>query len=65
MSGGMHGRGTCVAQGTCMAEGVHGRGGFMTEGGVRIILSMSGRYASYWNVFLFKLVDLVKFIPLY
>ena len=69
--GGMHGRGgmcgggcawrgTCMV-GVCMAGGVHGWGACMAEGvgachsryyGIR---SMSGRYASYWNAFLFEL----------
>ena len=78
---GMHGRGACHAgghacQGACMAGGMPGRGhawhgcasqrgGFMAEGGVRGMLSISGRYVSYWNAFLFKLVYLIKFIPLY
>ena len=51
--GGMHGKG-----GTCMVKGgVCGEGGSMhgiqrdTE-----IRSMSGRYASYWNAFLFYLI---------
>ena len=53
----MHGRGACVV-GACMAGGVHGRGHawhacpldryYETR-------SMSGRYASYWNAFLFLL----------
>ena len=73
---GMHGRGACHAggmhargamhgrghawQGDMHGMVVHGRGGFMAEGGVRGMLSISGRYVSY----LFKLVYLVKFIPL-
>ena len=50
MAGGMHGRGASVAgghlwQGVCMAGGVYGR--------YYEIWSMSRRYASYWNAFLF------------
>ena len=46
--GGMHGfRGACV-----VAGGVHGgRGACM---GYDEIRSMGGRYASYWNAFLFS-----------
>ena len=51
----MHGRGACVAGGACMAGvqgacvvgGVHGRGACMG------LHHMRGRYASYWNAFLF------------
>ena len=44
--GGVH-----VWWGACMAGGIHG------GGGVRYyeIRSMSGRYASYWNAFLFNM----------
>ena len=61
--GGMH-SGGCAWQGACMAGGhvwqgegdMHGRGACMA-GGVRgryyEIRSMSGRYALYWNAFLF------------
>ena len=55
MKGGLRGgghawRGACVARGmrgggACMAVGVRGR--------YHEIRSMSGRYASYWNAFLF------------
>ena len=63
--GGMHGRGH-EYQGACMAGGVHGRGacvagGMHDRGASMVIRSMhgrrhshcSGRYASYWNAFLF------------
>ena len=60
MAGGMHGGGPCMAggharwgQGACIAGG-----GCVAEGGMRGryygIRSMSGRYASYWNAFLFS-----------
>ena len=52
MVGGVHGRGACVAGGACMAGG-HACHAWWGEGGVRGIRSMSGRYASYWNAFLF------------
>ena len=54
-------QGACVARGyvagdmcgrrACMAEGVHGKGGLCGRRDSRC----SGRYASYWNAFLFKL----------
>ena len=52
--GSMHGRGHAWwGQGACMAGG-----GCVAEGGMRgryyEIRSMSGRYASYWNAFLFS-----------
>ena len=63
--------GACVAEGMCMAGGgMHGRGAFMVGEGMHDrgcvwqgdmhgryyeIQSMSGQYASYWNVFLLKL----------
>ena len=43
----MHGRGACV-----VAGGVHGGRGVCV--GYDEIRSMSGRYASYWNAFLFQ-----------
>ena len=63
--GGMHGRGACMAgghvwQGACMAGGMCGRGhAWHTHTPHQIlrdtvIRSMSGRYASYWNAFLFS-----------
>ena len=50
--GGVHGRGACMTgamhgSGVCMAGGMCGR--------YYEIWSISGRYASYWNAFLFKL----------
>ena len=58
---GMHGRGACVVggmhgrghvwQGACMAGGVHGGEGM--RGRYYEIRSMSGRYTSYWNAFLY------------
>ena len=47
VKGGMHGKGACVAGG-CMVGGMRGR--------YYEIRSMSGRYASYWNAFLFDLL---------
>ena len=44
VGGGMHGRGPAW-WGACVAGGVHGR--------YYEIQSMRGRYASYWNAFLF------------
>ena len=43
----MAGEGACMAGGTCMVGGVRRYYGY----GIR---SMSGRYPSYWNAFLFK-----------
>ena len=62
MAGGMHGRGACVAGGMhdrgCVTAGCAWREdisgwGYAWQGGVHGIRSMSGRYASYWNAFLF------------
>ena len=56
MAGGMHGgvQGACMAGGrvvgACMAGGVHGRGMRGRRDG-----HCSGRYASYWNAFLFTM----------
>ena len=51
------------ALGSCVAGGVHGRG-CVWRGGVHgryyEIWSMSGRYASYWNAYLFFLNSEVK-----
>ena len=33
---------------------MHGKGGMRGKGGDRYGRSMRGRYASYWNAFLFK-----------
>ena len=44
--GGVHGRGACVV-GVCMMGGMHAR--------YYEIRSMSGRYASYWNAYLFQM----------
>ena len=53
---GMHGRGACIAVGCAWQGGVHGR--------YYEIWSMSGRYASYWNAFLFESIfDFVNHIP--
>ena len=51
--GGMCGRGACVAEGCAWQGGMHGR--------YYEIRSMSGLFASYWNVFLLfeKFVHLV------
>ena len=61
--GGMHGRGACVEGGL---RGMHGRGhawhahplGRYYGYGIR---SMSMRYASYWNAFLFKIFFFIFF----
>ena len=50
----MHGRGACIGGGVC--GGGHawqGEGACMT-GGICGIRSINGRYAPYWNAFLFK-----------
>ena len=51
--GGMHGRGACVVVGRHAWQGGHA-----SQGGVHgryyKIRSMSWRYASYWNAFLFE-----------
>ena len=56
--GGMCGRGHAW-QGACVAGGMHGRGvwiaGGVPPGRYYMIRSMSGRYASYWNAFLFQI----------
>ena len=58
--GGVHGRGAC------MVGGMHGRGCAWQGGhacpprGYDEIRSMSGRYASYWNAFLFLLRPLLN-----
>ena len=44
----------CVAEGTCMAGGMH----------VRRDSHYSGRYASYWNAFLFTCIFIVSFFRL-
>ena len=55
VAGGMHGRGVCVWQ----VGGMHGRGACVAHtlppGRYYEIRSMSGRYASSWNAFLFEL----------
>ena len=59
MAGGMHGGGGHAWQWSCVAGGVHGRGYVWQrcawQGGMlgRIDGHCSGRYASYWNAFLF------------
>ena len=69
VAGGVHGRGACVAGGMCAWQG---RGhawwvACVVEGGMcgryYEIRSMSGRYASYWNAFLFSSTGLER-IPL-
>ena len=59
-----------MAGGACMAGGVCGRGGMCSRGVCMVggmrgryyeIRSMSGRYASYWNAFLFdNFCDMLK-----
>ena len=63
VAGGMHGRGACMVgghvwQGVCMA-GRHAWWGGM-RGRYYEIRSMSGRYASYWDAFLF--VDKIELV---
>ena len=55
VAGGVHGaRGPCmVAGGVCGCGGVRGGWGGGACVGYDKILSMSGRYASYWNAFFF------------
>ena len=58
MAGGMHGGGACIAggcgRGACMSRGMCGRGACMAGGMPgRRGGHCSGRYASYWNAFLF------------
>ena len=64
VAGGMHGRGWGMGGmhggGACVAGGMHGRGVCMASMPPpkqilrdMVIWSMSGRYASYWNAFLF------------
>ena len=43
-------QGSCIAGGGCALEG---RGHVWQGEGVRVIRSMSWRYTSYWNAFLF------------
>ena len=63
VAGGVHGcRGACVA-----VEGMHGCGGcawwwWGACVGYDEIRSMSGRYASYWNAFLFKILKKVNLV---
>ena len=69
--GGMHGRGGHVWQGACMAGGGHSWQEMCMAGGhawhicppprYYEIRSMSGRYASYWNAYLFYIVSFVSF----
>ena len=56
LQGGEHGGWVCVvARGPCVvAGGVHSWGACM---GYKEIWSMSGRYASYWNAFLFFVIS--------
>ena len=63
MAGGMHGRRVCMARGASMVGGMHGGGmhdrerGCVWQGGMRGRTDghSSGRYATYWNVFLLTL----------
>ena len=70
--GGMHGCGGGVVAGACVVVWcIHGcRGAFMVVGGACVVVggacmaydeiqSMSGRYASYWNAFLFLKIDML------
>ena len=71
--GDVHGRWACVAGcvcgGGCAWQRVHGRDmhgkgcmGGMRGRGVCGIRSMSGRYASYWNAFLFLKLMFIYYI---
>ena len=53
--GGMHGEGACMVKGGCVWwGGVHGeRGGMRSMHPPRNSRSLRGRYASYWNAFLY------------
>ena len=51
--GGVHGRGACMVGG-CMAGGACQGVGMVGGGHGRRDSHCSGRYASYWNAFLFK-----------
>ena len=55
MAGGHVKQGVCMAGGMCVEGGVHGRGRawYTRRPRYHEIRSMSGWYASYWNVFLF------------
>ena len=55
MAGG-HAGGECITKGACMAGGHAWQrgGGRVCHSRYYGIRSMSGRYASYWNAFLFK-----------
>ena len=57
MCGFIRGRGTCVVlfRGACMVLFGAGVRGFFNFFGYNEIRSMSGRYASYWNAFLYTL----------
>ena len=52
--------GVCGCEGACMVEGM--RGGRGACAGYDERRSMSGRYASYWNAFLFILVFIRRFL---
>ena len=54
--GGMHGGGACVV-GACMAGGMYAT--HAPPNTTRYGRSMHGRYASYWNAFLFLLILLL------
>ena len=65
--GGMHGMGACMAgEGGMCGRGAW-QGGMLGRGGIHgryyKIRSMSGRYASYWNAFLFILNLELIFLP--
>ena len=64
--GGMHGRGHTWQGGMHGKGGVHGRVVCVVGGGMRgryyEIRSMSGRYASYWNAFLFCIKIIVMIL---
>ena len=65
VAGGMHGGGCVWQGGVCVAGGMHGRGDMCGTNTPPAryyeIWSMSGRYASYWNAYLFYIVSFVSF----
>ena len=66
VAGGMHGnREACMAGGHAWQGGRHGRVVCMVRGGIcdRRDSHCSGRYASYWNAFLFCIVSVPVPVP--
>ena len=63
--GGMHGKGAGMARGQAWQGGRHGRVVCMVRGGIcdRRDSHCSGRYASYWNAFMFCIVSVPVPVP--